>query len=41
MQGDFIKVRYKLTNRVEIHHWKEGEFGYEEEYVSDLIFSKI
>ena len=40
MQGDFIKVRYKPTNRVEIHHWKEGEFGYEEEYVSDLIFSK-
>ena len=39
MQGDFIKVRYKPTNRVEIHKWKEGEFGYEEEYVSDLIFS--
>ncbi len=39
MQGDFIKVRYKPTNRVEILHWNEGEFGYEEEYVSDLIFS--
>ncbi len=39
MQGDFIKVRYKPTNRVEILHWKETAFGYEEEYVSDLIFS--
>jgi putative heme-binding domain-containing protein len=39
MQGDFIKVRYKPTNRVEIHHWKETEFGYDEQYVSDLIFS--
>lgn len=39
MRGDFIKVRYKPTNRVEILHWKEGEFGYQEEYVSDLIFS--
>ena len=40
MQGNFIKVRYKPTNRVEIHKWKEGEFGYEEEYVSDLLFSR-
>ncbi len=39
MQGNFIKVRYKPTNRVEIHKWKETEFGYDEEYVSDLIFS--
>lgn len=39
LQGGFIKVRYKPTNRVEIHKWKEGEFGYEEEYVSDLLFS--
>ncbi len=39
MMGDFIKVRYKPTNRVEILKWKEGEFGYEEEYVSDLLFS--
>lgn len=39
MQGGFIKVRYKPTNRVEIHKWNETEFGYEEEYVSDLIFS--
>ncbi|MEZ6141190.1 MAG: GDSL-type esterase/lipase family protein [Zavarzinella sp.] len=39
LQGGFIKVRYKPTNRVEIHRWKEGPFGYSEEYVSDLIFS--
>ncbi len=39
MQGGFIKVRYKPTNRVEFHKWNEGEFGYEEEYVSDIIFS--
>lgn len=39
LQGNFIKVRYKPTNRVEIHKWKEGPFGYEEEYVSDLLFS--
>ena len=39
MQGDFIKVRYKPTNRVEIHHWNENAFGFKEEYVGDLIFS--
>lgn len=39
LQGTYIKVRYKPTNRVEIHRWKESEFGYDEEYVSDLIFS--
>lgn len=39
LQGHFIKVRYKPTNRVEIHKWEEGEFGYEERYQSDLIFS--
>lgn len=40
MQGNFIKVRYKPTNRVEIHRWKELPFGYDEEYVGDLIFSQ-
>jgi putative heme-binding domain-containing protein len=39
LKGHFIKVRYKPTNRVEIHKWVESEFGYDEEYVSDLIFS--
>lgn len=40
LQGHFIKARYKPTNRIEILKWKETEFGFEEEYVSDLIFSK-
>lgn len=39
LAGHFIKVRYKPTNRVEIHKWKEGPFGYDEEYVGDLLFS--
>ena len=39
MYDHFIKVRYKPTNRVEILKWKETDFGYQEEYVSDLIFS--
>ncbi len=39
LQGNFVKVRYKPTNRVEIHQWVEGEFGYREQYVSDLLFS--
>ena len=40
LKGHFIKARYKPTNRIEILKWKEGPFGYEEEYVSDLIFSR-
>lgn len=40
LQGGFIKARYKPTNRIEIHKWVENEFGFDEEYVSDLIFSK-
>ncbi len=40
LQGSFIKVRYKPTNRVEIHKWVESEFGYDESYQGDLIFSK-
>ena len=39
LQGSFVKVRYKPTNRVELHKWEEGEFGYEERYQSDIIFS--
>ncbi|MDP6680091.1 MAG: hypothetical protein QGG72_14510, partial [Verrucomicrobiota bacterium] len=39
LQGGFIKVRYKPTNRVEIHKWNEYEYGYDEEYVGDVIFS--
>lgn len=39
LQGGFIKARYKPTNRIEIHRWVENAFGYNEQYVSDLIFS--
>jgi len=39
MQGGYIKNRYKPTNRVEFHRWKKTEFGYDEEYVGDIIFS--
>ncbi|MFM7055321.1 MAG: PVC-type heme-binding CxxCH protein [Planctomycetota bacterium] len=40
LQGQLIRVRYKPTNRVELLAWKEGPFGFEEEYVGDLLFSK-
>ncbi|MAI72359.1 MAG: hypothetical protein CMM01_15805 [Rhodopirellula sp.] len=40
LQGGYIKARYKPTNRIEIHRWQEQEFGFDEDYVSDLIFSK-
>ncbi|MBN38780.1 MAG: hypothetical protein CMI29_09990 [Opitutae bacterium] len=39
LQGRMVKVRYKSTNRVEILKWNEYDFGYEEQYVSDIIFS--
>lgn len=39
LSGHFIKARYKPTNRIEILKWKETPFGFEEQYVSDLIFS--
>ncbi len=39
LQGSMVKVRYKSTNRVEILKWNEYDFGYEEQYVSDIIFS--
>jgi putative heme-binding domain-containing protein len=39
LQGSFIRVRYKPTNRIELHKWIEGEFGYDEQYVGDLLFS--
>src|SRR5205085_1502713 len=40
MQGGFIKVRYKPTNKVEIHEWIEKDDHFEEKFVSDLIFSE-
>ena len=39
LQGHLIRVRYKPTNRIELLAWKEGPFGFEEEYVGDLLFS--
>lgn len=39
LQGMMVKVRYKPTNRVELLKWKEYEYGYEEEYLSDILFS--
>ncbi|MFV1996252.1 MAG: PVC-type heme-binding CxxCH protein, partial [Verrucomicrobiales bacterium] len=39
LQGGFVKVRYKPSNRVEIHKWVEREDHFEEEYQSDLIYS--
>lgn len=39
LRGGFIKARYKPTNRIEIHKWHERAFGFEEEYVGDVIFS--
>ena len=39
LHGSFVKNRYKPTNRIEIHEWIEGDFGYTERYVGDLLFS--
>ncbi|QDT11698.1 PVC-type heme-binding CxxCH protein [Planctomycetes bacterium K23_9] len=39
LQGGYLKARYKPTNRIEIHKWVEGEFGYDEEYQGDVLFS--
>lgn len=39
LQGAFVKVRYKPTNRVEIHQWIENADHFAEHYHSDLIFS--
>ncbi len=39
LQGAMIKARYKPTNRVEIHEWRQVGDHFEEKYVSDIIFS--
>jgi putative heme-binding domain-containing protein len=39
LQGGFVRARYKPTNRIEIHKWLEGDSGFNEQYVGDLIFS--
>jgi len=40
MQGGFLKVRYKPTNRIEFHRWNESDYGFVEEYVENIVFSK-
>ncbi len=40
MQGGFVKVRYKPTNRVEFHEWEDAGDSYKEKYVGDIIFSE-
>lgn len=39
LQGRMIKARYKPTNRIEIHEWKQVGDHFEEKYESDMIFS--
>ena len=39
LQGGFIKVRYKPTNRVEIHKWIEQDDYFKEQYQGDILFS--
>jgi azurin/glucose/arabinose dehydrogenase len=39
LQGKMIKARYKPTNRIEIHDWKQVGDRFEEAYVSDMVFS--
>ena len=40
LQGFFIKNRYKPTNNIELHRWIDKGSYFQEEKVSDLIFSK-
>jgi len=39
LQGSFVKLRYKPTNRVELLRWYETAGGFNEEYLGDLVFS--
>ncbi len=39
LQGAMIKARYKPTNRIEIHEWRQVEHHFEEKYAGDLLFS--
>ena len=38
--GGYIKA-VQANNRIEIHRWVEGEFGFDEEYVATPIFPEI
>lgn len=39
LQGGFVKVRYKPTNRVEFHKWVEHDDHFREQFQFNLIFS--
>ena len=39
MQGGFVKVRYKPTNRVEFHRWTEHGDHFREQFQFNIIFS--
>lgn len=39
MQGGFVKVRYKPTNRVEFHRWTESGDHFREQFQFNIIFS--
>lgn len=40
LQGGYVKVRYKPTNRVEFHRWVEHDDHFKEEFQFNIIFSK-
>ena len=40
LQGGVIKVRYKPTNRIEIHKWEEKTAHYKEKLETNLLFAK-
>ncbi|MEZ5301473.1 MAG: GDSL-type esterase/lipase family protein, partial [Verrucomicrobiales bacterium] len=40
LQGGFVKVRYKPTNRVEFHQWIGGDDHFAEKYQFDILFSE-
>ncbi len=39
LQGGFVRARYKPTNRIELLRWLEGDSGFNEQYVGDILFS--
>ena len=39
LHGNFVKLRYKPTNRVELLAWRQTASGFDEEYLGDLLFS--
>jgi len=39
LQGKMVKARYKPTNRIELHDWRQVDDHFEEKYESDILFS--